>query len=95
MVNHSMQGVFMACGPAFKSMGTVSQTPRLVDVAPTILHLLDVQVDKDMDGVVLQNFLRTKKPVVLRQYSKYHTITIDEKSVDDKIKDRLRTLGYI
>jgi predicted AlkP superfamily phosphohydrolase/phosphomutase len=50
--DHRMEGVFIAAGPTIRA-GAVPRNATLLDIAPTILHLLGVPVPGDMDGRVL------------------------------------------
>ncbi|HEV3166502.1 MAG TPA: alkaline phosphatase family protein [Isosphaeraceae bacterium] len=54
--DHRMDGIFVAAGPPFKPASSL-QDATLLDVAPTVLHLLDVPVPLDMDGRVLTEIL--------------------------------------
>src|SRR5262249_52496305 len=54
--DHRLEGVLIAAGPAFRP----NAAPRdavLLDIAPTVLHLLGVPVPDDMDGRVLTELL--------------------------------------
>ena len=51
--DHRMEGVLIASGPAVRPGATLGSSANLLDVAPTILHLLGVPVPDDMDGRVL------------------------------------------
>jgi predicted AlkP superfamily phosphohydrolase/phosphomutase len=54
--DHRMEGVIVASGPAFlKGAEPVGAT--LMDIAPTVLHLLGVPVPADMDGRVITEIL--------------------------------------
>jgi len=54
--DHRMEGILIAAGPAFKA-GAVPAGATLLDIAPTVLHLLGVPVPADMDGRVLTEIL--------------------------------------
>jgi hypothetical protein len=51
-----MDGVFIGVGPAFKP-GARLAGATLLDIAPTVLHLLEVPVPGDMDGRILDEIL--------------------------------------
>lgn len=53
---HRMDGVLVATGPSFRA-GAVVEDAGLEDLAPTILHLLDVDVPDVLDGRVLREAL--------------------------------------
>jgi predicted AlkP superfamily phosphohydrolase/phosphomutase len=54
--DHRMEGVLIAAGPAFRPGASPDQA-SLLDVAPTLLHLLGVPVPADMDGRILTELL--------------------------------------
>ncbi|MEM3594466.1 MAG: alkaline phosphatase family protein, partial [Candidatus Jordarchaeaceae archaeon] len=49
---HKLHGVFLACGPDIKNCGRIGDV-KIYDLAPTILHMFNVPVPRDMDGRVL------------------------------------------
>jgi hypothetical protein len=51
-----MEGILIAAGPAFRA-GALPRQADLLDIAPTVLHLLGVPVPDDMDGRVLTELL--------------------------------------
>ena len=55
--DHRMEGVFIASGAAFRSGAALAPEANLLDIAPTVLHLLGVPVPEDMDGRVLTEIL--------------------------------------
>ena len=56
--DHRMEGVFVASGEAFRPGATLpGERANLLDIAPTVLHLLGVPVPADMDGRVLTEIL--------------------------------------
>jgi predicted AlkP superfamily phosphohydrolase/phosphomutase len=54
--HHRDDGIFLGQGPAVRA-GAAVEGARIIDVAPTILHLLGVPVPTDMDGRVLGEIL--------------------------------------
>ena len=54
--DHRMEGILIASGPGFQA-GNVPANAGLLDIAPTVLHLLGVPVPDDMDGRVLTEIL--------------------------------------
>lgn len=53
---HRDNGLFVACGPAVRK-GVAAPAASIVDLAPTILYLLDQEIPADMDGRVLAEAL--------------------------------------
>ncbi len=97
---HSMRGLFLAHGPDFQQ-GTVIDTARIIDLAPTICHLLDLPVPTDMDGRVLEEAYRPgvmeRKPVRFTDPAdsgtgEQHELNDQER---EQVEERLRNLGYI
>ncbi len=97
---HSMRGLFLAHGPDFKK-GEVIDTARIIDLAPTICHLLDLPVPTDMDGRVLEEAylpgVMERKPVRFTEpvdsgSGDAHELNPEEK---EQVEERLRNLGYI
>lgn len=97
--SHRDDGIFLAQGPAVEGGKTLTGA-QIVDVAPTILHLLDVPVPADMDGAALTDML-------LNEHAGAVAIGIASEASDDPgggvytaednavIAERLRALGYI
>ena len=54
--DHRMEGILVASGPAFRT-GATPRSAELLDIAPTVLHLLGIPVPADMDGRVLAEIL--------------------------------------
>ncbi|CAN5550238.1 alkaline phosphatase family protein [soil metagenome] len=98
---HRLQGIIVARAPALKT-GAEIENSHLIDVAPTILHLLGVSVPEDMDGTVLTDAFR---PEFLAQNSVQSGAAsgtsgadrpsgyTDEESA--KVEERLQALGYL
>lgn len=49
---HSFYGIFASAGPGIPKLGKIAD-PTLLDIAPTVLHLLGVPIPSDMEGRVL------------------------------------------
>jgi predicted AlkP superfamily phosphohydrolase/phosphomutase len=95
--NHRRNGVFLIHGDGL-SRTPGNCTPNLVDIAPTILHLLGLPVPADMDGRVLEEifpapqkvqFENTDNSVLRREMSEYS----GEEA--DLVEQRLKSLGYM
>jgi predicted AlkP superfamily phosphohydrolase/phosphomutase len=54
--DHRMEGILIATGPAFRA-GASPREADLLDITPTVLHLLEVPVPADLDGRVLTELL--------------------------------------
>jgi arylsulfatase A-like enzyme len=77
---------------------------NIVDIAPTILHMIGCRIPKNVDGKVLLNMFRKdsepakrnvqfeKREKKLKTTRRAREVTRDE---EEKILERLRELGYI
>lgn len=74
------QGIFLAYGPSIRNLGRINDI-SILDIAPTILHLMNVPIPRDMDGRVIEEIFREKKTV---EY-----IDVDEKQ---KLRGRIQNL---
>jgi len=99
--SHRDDGIFLAEGPAIRP-GAIVEGAQIVDIAPTILHLLNAPVPADMDGNVLTEVLQDE--LASRQIAigaaadnSPPPATNGDYSSDDEqtISQRLRALGYI
>ena len=98
---HRLYGILVARAQAFKSSAEI-ENAHLIDLAPTILHLLEVPVPEDMDGRVLVDAFRpeflAECPVRAGAASgtsgddRPNGYT-DEESA--KVEERLQALGYL
>jgi arylsulfatase A-like enzyme len=95
-----MEGILLGVGDAFAE-GRRTGPLSILDVAPTVLHLLGLPVPNQMDGKVAEEFLRegyvAENPV---RYSDTELLgraggrdlTAED---DEDIKRRLEGIGYI
>jgi predicted AlkP superfamily phosphohydrolase/phosphomutase len=98
--DHRMDGIFLGIGDAFGEARRVDRL-SILDVAPTVLHLLGLPVPNEMDGKVAEAVLR--EGYVARNPVEYADIELlgrtggrDLTAEDDAdIKRRLEGIGYI
>lgn len=98
--DHRMEGVFVGAGPGFRPGATLDADADLMDVAPTVLRLLEVPVPPDMDGRVLTEVL---DPSVATAAPEAGPAPVDGPAVpvayteeeDAAIQQRLADLGYL
>ena len=95
-----MEGIFIAYGPNIRT-GKEIDGVQIIDIAPTVLHLLGLPVPGDMDGRVVMEIFREgsdpfkRKPVV-KEIGRYQGDKGEPgESEKREIKDRLRALGYM
>lgn len=93
---HRREGIFIGAGPQLHAGRTLPEV-SILDLAPTIMHLLDRPVPAIMDGRVL-NEIFTAPPAVT-----YDDADVaadgDEQGLDEaqaaQVEERLRSLGYL
>lgn len=104
---HRSEGIFAIAGPAVTKRSDPLDGVGIVDIAPTVLHLLDLPVPDDMDGRVVLEALdpatRAARPVRRSPPVPYWpsdeavedlgTTSIHED--DPQVRERLRALGYV
>ncbi len=98
--SHRYDGILLLKGEPFKAAQTLAGA-QIVDLAPTILHLMGVPVPEDMDGKVLTEALTdeflARHPVAYRKaddgFSASERVYSDEDG--RKVEERLRSLGYL
>jgi predicted AlkP superfamily phosphohydrolase/phosphomutase len=91
------EGLFAAWGKDIRR-GYISNV-KIIDLAPTILHWLEIPVPEDIDGKVLKKIFK-KNSEFYNKKRKYHspmekTYTQDDTKEKEKIKRRLQDLGYL
>lgn len=95
---HTPQGIFLAAGPAI-AQGARLQDPALVDLAPTVLHLLGEAVPPDMDGRVLAELEAAPRPVVRASapavHDEYGGSPALSAAAQAELEEQLRQLGYL
>jgi predicted AlkP superfamily phosphohydrolase/phosphomutase len=97
---HRMHGIFVAHGPAIRAGGRAVNA-RIVDVAPTLLHLVGQPIPDDVDGRVVEEVLsdsfvagRTVRRVPATAARPPLDAAVDGDE-SREIRDRLRELGYL
>ncbi len=98
---HRLYGILVARAPALKTNAEI-ENPHLIDLAPTLLHLLGVPVPEDMDGRVLEEIFKPEFLAAHPVRSGAASGTsggdrpsgyTDEESA--KVEERLQALGYL
>lgn len=99
--DHRMEGMIVAAGPAFRP-GATPKDATLLDIAPTVLHLLGVPVPPDMDGRVLGEILDPALAPGLGQPGDSTPLDAEapvpvaySEEEDAEIQQRLADLGYL
>ncbi|MFP4646543.1 MAG: alkaline phosphatase family protein [Candidatus Acetothermia bacterium] len=98
---HRMEGIFVGSGPSFKAGARLDEL-SIMDMAPTLLNLLDLPIPSYMDG-------RPAKASLASSFSKEHPPRYKEVKLsspedrgqgktdgeDEEIRERLKSLGYL
>jgi len=95
----SIMGIFAIKGSGIKS-GKEIKGAKIIDLMPTILHILNVPIPADIDGKVLMEIFEKgtefDRNVIYEEKIKYHDRdykTLD-KEINSRIWERLKKLGY-
>jgi predicted AlkP superfamily phosphohydrolase/phosphomutase len=94
--SHRMNGIFIASGAGIKDAGEF-RGAQLIDLAPTILHLMGLPVPTDTDGRVLTEALADARTVEYGGTSEASATTTEGYSEEEEkeVIERLADLGYI
>ena len=98
--NHARDGILVCHGPAIRE-GHTLPLAAIEDVAPTVLYLLGLPVDADMDGRVLTEALRPERLAAAPIAVAAEPYALPENgfryTADDeqRIQDMLEGLGYV
>ena len=97
---HRRHGILIAWGAGIRSGEQVENT-RIMDLTPTILHLMGLPVPEDMDGRVLSEALTVGRPVEYeREMATEDAIApgpggaLSDEEIAE-VEERLRSLGYL
>jgi len=93
--SHETAGIILARGPSVRR-GMRIEHASILDIAPTVLHLLGLPVASDMDGRVLTEMLTTERPVeTVATHDGAMPRRTAEAAADAGVTERLRALGYV
>ena len=86
--DHSLQGIFACIGPKIRNNQN-NKRFEIIDICPTILHLFNIAIPKDIDGKVLKE--------LFKEESDYFQELIAYKDTDEseKIKNKIRAMKRI
>ncbi len=101
-LEHRQFGMFVASGPNIKKNEKVFGL-SLIDIAPTVLHMFDLPIGKDMDGkVALDLFKDIKKPTYIESwegvegdFGQHKVLEEIDQLSDHETMEQLIELGYI
>ncbi len=87
LAENKSTGLFMAYGPDIRN-GIKVENVSILDLCPTILHMMDVQIPSDLDGRVLHEIFKDET-----KYSQSNTtaVPIDTR---ETIRDKVRSIKH-
>ncbi len=94
--SHRMNGILIASGSTIAPVSSL-QSPNLTDLAPTILHLLNLPIPRDMDGRVLSEMFSDERAIEYGGSAELERERSEAYSEEDEaeVMERLKDLGYI
>jgi len=90
---HYREGIAIFYGPSIKKEANFNSRAMIWDICPTILHIFNLPIPKDMDGKVLMEIFKPESEIAKRK-PKY----IERRKLEEEIKlkiKRLKELGRI
>lgn len=95
---HTMDGILIAYGPDIGNQEI--KNAKIIDIAPTVLHSMNLPVLKDMDGKVLEIFKKDsevgeRKIKSLEGVKRKQEELVRSKEEEKEIRERLKKLGYL
>ena len=94
---HRSEGIFLAQGPAFKQ-GLAIPARNIMDLAPTIMHLMGEPVPAVMDGRVLSEIFTDDRQIAYGDGEEMVDLDSEKEfssSEAAQVEERLRGLGYL
>lgn len=90
--SHRLEGIFLTYSPAIKKGKQIIKNAKIIDIAPTILHLFGIPIPRDMDGRVLKEIFKED-----REYAKKDIAyqEVEDKSEKDRIRNKIKDLKSI
>ncbi|WXG40376.1 MAG: alkaline phosphatase family protein [Candidatus Freyarchaeum deiterrae] len=81
---HKLQGVFIAYGPDIRK-GNKIENAKIYDLAPTVLHMFQVPIPRDMDGRVLAEIFRENSELAKKE-TVYRDVDTEKVLIKKKIE---------
>ena len=94
---HRLEGIFVAFGPEFEKRKKIGKV-RIIDIAPTILHMFNTPIPKDVDGRVLTEIFKPESESAKRKPKYADTSFYKTKTLEEWTKakiEKLKRLGKI
>jgi predicted AlkP superfamily phosphohydrolase/phosphomutase len=87
IATHKPEGILIVYGPGIKK-GEIIEKAKIIDVAPTILHILGIPIPSDMDGRVLKEIFREDSEFARREL--VYQVVEEDKTLTEKERVRKR-----
>ncbi len=99
---NAVDGIFIACGESIEENFELKHSPNIIDIAPTILHLIGCAIPDDLDGKVLMNLFRKgsepRRRAIEKQAPNFFTKPVAPRDLSKKeqeeIIEKLKGMGY-
>jgi arylsulfatase A-like enzyme len=96
---HRLEGMIILKGPHIKR-GYWLGRADIIDVAPTLLHILEIPIPQDMDGKVLKDVFESSSLIAQRKIqfaapSEREDSVGQEHVLDQTVRKQLEDLGYL
>lgn len=94
---HKLHGIFIAFGDGVKRNYKVKDA-NIIDLAPTVLSILNLPVPDDIDGQVIKSIFEKEIKIQVVRSEKIKVRHEEKKDIvkdDKKIEKRLKSLGYL
>jgi arylsulfatase A-like enzyme len=93
-----MNGIVVLKQAKFSGNRKTIDDANLMDITPTILHLMGASIPSDIDGKVLSDYQTSDVPVMIQHQELEDTSRTTKgftKEEERDIEEHLRSLGYI
>ena len=90
--NNARYGLFLFSGPGIRQ-GQHVDGVTIFDLAPTILHLMNVSIPEDMDGRVLKEIFKEDSELAKRKVTYQKVLTDGTEGEKERIKKAVRKLS--
>lgn len=93
---HREEAIFLAHGNNIRK-GREIEECAIIDIAPTILHLMGVPIPTDIDGRVLKEIFKkgsdaARREIVYQAAEEVAALKLDPRSKEERIRNRIREL---
>lgn len=90
--DHEIHGIFCVSGDYIQENAYFTRTPRVYDIAPTILHIFGLPIPNDMDGGVLMEIFEPNSEFAKREPKYVDPSYYGIKQEDEKLKKVIKNL---